>query len=558
MTAVCLIVGCASPGSRLSWRSPTRPAKSATLADAKRLEQAGQWSDARAVYTDLVQQQPQNAELLHRLAVVCTRLEDHAAAATYYNRALELNPQDAELLTDAGYGCYLRGEYPAAEELLQLALQVSPQHVRASNNLGLVLGMQGRIDEAYVIFEQVQPREAALQNLSFVYQQRGEWDEALDCYRLAQQANPGLQIPKQLLAHASPTEADPAEPTPVEITSTNQPPELPQFSPPRLDDATNVATIPDDGSQPFSQPEIVQTSQPDAWIASELGQEFALPTVTEDQPFMGNDTVADTAEPADEVVMPVQHQQKTATPSSVKQAHSQAAEQTVEVTPEWPVVTPGWPAHSEPVSQPVPRVSPTTVLLIDAPQKPGTETEDEADYFLEDDDETAATPSTAMPTTAVEEMEEEATYPVQEFAPAAMTEAEEPTFEEPIAVSEETAETIPAEGPSTEALPSLRGYCLVALKDQRQLRKSHAEFELIWEDARYQFSSQEAAERFTQNPERYLPVAGGIDVVAVRRGSRVVDGSLDHAAWFRDQLFLFASDVHLQQFRAEPQQFVDP
>jgi|GEM_PF-2073952 len=551
--AMCLLSGCATTGKPLSWRVvPAMKSNAADVAEAKRLEQTQQWSAARSAYTGLVEKRAKDPELLHRLAVVCTRLDDHAAAAEYYNRALLLKPDDPELLTDAGYGCYLRAEYPAAEELLQLALQADPQHVRAANNLALVLGMQGRMDEAYVVFEQVQPREAALKNLSYIYQQRGEWAEALDCYRLAQQVDPKIQIPQQLLARGETRSPEVAEKAVVTISQASPTTATDRAVAPHLD--VPAATVSNDEfTQPFAQPKLVQTTGATAWTPSELGLDFALPAVADQPP--ASDSLQEVVDlvPADSPIATVDHQQRAELPAEIDQAHSEQVSRPAESPEAWPVVAPAWPARTNPDVS-VKTTPQASSPVVEAPQKPGTLLSEEPDYFPESDETEAAADATT------DELAAAVIEPpaADVFVPTTPSEPEDWEFEPPVSVPAEQVLTLPTDSHATEALPSLREYCLVALKDQRQLHKSRAEFAVNWQDTQYQFSSQAAAERFLKDPERYLPTAGGLDLVAVRRGWRVVDGSLDHAAWFRDQLFLFASDVHLQQFRAEPQQFVDP
>ena len=98
--------------------------------------------------------------------------------------------------------------------------------------------------------------------------------------------------------------------------------------------------------------------------------------------------------------------------------------------------------------------------------------------------------------------------------------------------------------------------CLVALCEERRLVNAPEEFAVEHQGQTYQFSSPDAAARFKANPDGYIPAAGGLDVVAVRRGSEVVSGSLDYAVWYRDRLYLFSSQQHKNEFRASPRKFV--
>jgi YHS domain-containing protein len=103
----------------------------------------------------------------------------------------------------------------------------------------------------------------------------------------------------------------------------------------------------------------------------------------------------------------------------------------------------------------------------------------------------------------------------------------------------------------------LKGFCPVALLDNRELVDTKTEFKARFGLRTYNFSSAESKQRFERNPTRYLPVAGGNDVVRMSSTDKEVIGKLDHAAWFRGRLYLFESDDTRQTFFEHPARFVD-
>ncbi|OYW18222.1 MAG: hypothetical protein B7Z55_11020, partial [Planctomycetales bacterium 12-60-4] len=109
--------------------------------------------------------------------------------------------------------------------------------------------------------------------------------------------------------------------------------------------------------------------------------------------------------------------------------------------------------------------------------------------------------------------------------------------------------------PNDDHVLRLADFCLVTLKDERLLVPSDPRFSEVFQEQAFFFASDDAAERFRRKPSRYVPAAGGLDVVAVHTGKAVVDGSLDHAAWYRNRLYLFESADHLDQFRVEPAEY---
>ena len=101
----------------------------------------------------------------------------------------------------------------------------------------------------------------------------------------------------------------------------------------------------------------------------------------------------------------------------------------------------------------------------------------------------------------------------------------------------------------------LKGFCPVAIRDERRLVPAVDEFSCEHQGQAYRFSTAEALEKFQANPETYAPIAGGLDVVAVRNGAAVANGSLDFAVWYRHRLHLFSGAETLAAFRAAPRTF---
>jgi hypothetical protein len=56
---------------------------------------------------------------------------------------------------------------------------------------------------------------------------------------------------------------------------------------------------------------------------------------------------------------------------------------------------------------------------------------------------------------------------------------------------------------------AIKGYDTVAYFTDGRAVKGNAEFETLWQDARWQFSSAEHRDMFIADPERYAPQYGG-------------------------------------------------
>lgn len=103
-------------------------------------------------------------------------------------------------------------------------------------------------------------------------------------------------------------------------------------------------------------------------------------------------------------------------------------------------------------------------------------------------------------------------------------------------------------------LRGLKGFCPVALRDNRDLKNALPEHHSTLNGRTYYFSTADAKAAFDEHPEQYAPIAGGQDVVLLKE-KITKEGSLDHAVWFKNRLYLFTSQKSLEQFVATPSEF---
>lgn len=126
----------------------------------------------------------------------------------------------------------------------------------------------------------------------------------------------------------------------------------------------------------------------------------------------------------------------------------------------------------------------------------------------------------------------------------------EPNRYSPEAQAERLAQIMARSGQS-----GFMSFCPVALRDETRLLDTQPQFTAEHQSQTYQFSSEAAQQKFEANPARYLPAAGGLDVVAVSQGTAVAQGSLEHALWFRHKLYLFLTAENRELFRQQARQF---
>jgi Flp pilus assembly protein TadD len=199
-----------SPRPAAAQTSQLSPAEFSTeLARGRNLERAGKYDQARQIYQRLLSANPQRYEPYHRLGVVADQQRRHREAQALYTQAIRLCGNDAELFNDLGYCLYLQGNLEKAETALLKAVTLRPASSRYRNNLGLVLGHQGRCDEALEQFRRGGSEADAHYNLAFVYAAQNDIEKAKQCFRLAIAADPAHEAARGALASFDRYDQDP-------------------------------------------------------------------------------------------------------------------------------------------------------------------------------------------------------------------------------------------------------------------------------------------------------------------------------------------------------------
>lgn len=101
----------------------------------------------------------------------------------------------------------------------------------------------------------------------------------------------------------------------------------------------------------------------------------------------------------------------------------------------------------------------------------------------------------------------------------------------------------------------LKGFCPVQLRDTRDLVDVDENYSAIFNNKKYSFSNSEALQRFIADPEKYAPAIHGSDVIHLSLTGEEIEGSLDHAVWFKGRLYLFATAETMETFVAAPSSY---
>lgn len=218
----------------------------------------------------------------------------------------------------------------------------------------------------------------------------------------------------------------------------------------------------------------------------------------------------------------------------MKEMLSQQAEKTLATADEEfkaPVTT-----EEEIIPTPAPAAVSDVVTTRVTPEAPGTGLPEPAPFFA--DDERAIDPNESL---------EVAVLSGQTFDPSG-------------ADSAATAGTVtdaPAGGSRMQQIRArdgvgLKGYCPVALRDERRLADGKAAYVSYYRGKTYHFSSSHAKAAFDNSPAEYAPASMGEDVALKTLTGEVVEGSLDFSVWYKNRLYLFSSDENLKTFMAAP------
>src|SRR3984893_11149294 len=98
------------------------------------------------------------------------QLGKHDEARRYYASALKIAPDEPSVLSNLGLSYVLSRDLPKAEETLRRAYASTRADARVRQNLGLVVGLQGRFAEAESIVKADLPPDEAAANVAYLKQ----------------------------------------------------------------------------------------------------------------------------------------------------------------------------------------------------------------------------------------------------------------------------------------------------------------------------------------------------------------------------------------------------
>ena len=130
-------------------------------------------------------------------------LED---AIEQYKKSIEIFPT-AEAHTFLGWTYSFQGRYEDAIVECKEAIKIDPDFGNPYNDIGAYLIERGKFDEAIPWFKKAMSAKRydsycyPHYNLGRVYEKKGKWQQALDCYETSLKANPDYTLAQKALNH---------------------------------------------------------------------------------------------------------------------------------------------------------------------------------------------------------------------------------------------------------------------------------------------------------------------------------------------------------------------
>lgn len=180
-----------------------------TFDEALRYHQQGDVNAAEQQYHQILKHEPQNADVLHLLAILYGQKSDFIQASEYMEQALALSPESPSFHNSMGNILKNLKNITKAREHFQKALQLNPNSVSANNNLASILIQAQQYDDAIAYYRkalEIQPNFIdAHYNLALVLLQQNNEDAALThlqtCLKLDDQYFPAMTRLGQIAMH---------------------------------------------------------------------------------------------------------------------------------------------------------------------------------------------------------------------------------------------------------------------------------------------------------------------------------------------------------------------
>ncbi|MEG4317755.1 MULTISPECIES: tetratricopeptide repeat protein [unclassified Microcoleus] len=158
--------------------------------------QAGRLLEAENLYRQIVEVQPDSANVLCLLGIALRQQGKVAEAIDFYDRAIAQNPDFVEAHLNKAHVLMDLGESHRAIASYEQVIKIQPNSALSYNNLGWIKQQLGETDAAILYYQtalQLDPdRIQTAHNLAGLFKQKNKLNDAVACYMHALKINPNL------------------------------------------------------------------------------------------------------------------------------------------------------------------------------------------------------------------------------------------------------------------------------------------------------------------------------------------------------------------------------
>ena len=158
--------------------------------------QAGRLSEAESLYRQIIEVQPESANVLCLLGIAARQQGKIAEAIAFYEQAIAQQPDLVEAHLNKAHVLLDIGENQRAIACYEQVIKLAPNSALAHNNLGWLKQQLGETDAAIFYYKTALQLDPSLletyHNLANLFKEKGQFNEAIASYRKALQINPNL------------------------------------------------------------------------------------------------------------------------------------------------------------------------------------------------------------------------------------------------------------------------------------------------------------------------------------------------------------------------------
>ncbi len=149
------------------------------IAYAKALAADGRFAQALNVINNSIRPENPDWNALSVKGAILDQMGQNQQARAVYNQAIVLAPNEASPEANLGLSYAMTGDLQRAETHLRRALTKNGANNQIRQNLALVIGLQGRFDEARSIYQSVLPPDQVEENMAYIQgllSQQNRWE----------------------------------------------------------------------------------------------------------------------------------------------------------------------------------------------------------------------------------------------------------------------------------------------------------------------------------------------------------------------------------------------